>query len=92
MAQDHRIQWVYSSKTNEELEERYDQWAGEYDADLNDRLGWIGPRPAAEESARRGRRYGTRGDGAKGARLHPGIIRPSNQQVHTGAQRRQGYR
>ena len=56
MAQDHRIQWVYSSKTNEELEERYDQWAGEYDADLNDRLGWIGPRPAAEESARRGRR------------------------------------
>jgi len=51
MAENERIQWVYSSKTNQELEERYDQWATEYDSDLNG-LGWIGPRAAAEVLAR----------------------------------------
>ena len=29
-----RVQWVYSSSSNQELEERYDQWAAEYDKDL----------------------------------------------------------
>jgi SAM-dependent methyltransferase len=51
MAENERIQWVYSSKTNQELEERYDQWASDYDTDLGG-LGWIGPRAAAEVLAR----------------------------------------
>jgi len=51
MAENQRIQWVYSSKTNSELEERYDEWAAEYDKDLGD-LGWTGPRAAAEALAR----------------------------------------
>jgi ubiquinone/menaquinone biosynthesis C-methylase UbiE len=51
MAENERIQWVYSSKTNRELEERYDQWATDYDSDLGG-LGWTGPRAAAEVLAR----------------------------------------
>jgi SAM-dependent methyltransferase len=51
MAENERIQWVYSSKTNQELEERYDHWATDYDSDLGG-LGWIGPRAAAEVLAR----------------------------------------
>lgn len=51
MAENERIQWVYSSKTNRELEDRYDQWASEYDSDLGG-LGWTGPRAAAEVLAR----------------------------------------
>ena len=51
MAENERIQWVYSSKTNKELEDRYDQWASEYDSDLTG-LGWTGPRAAAEVLAR----------------------------------------
>ena len=43
-----RVQWVYSSTSNEELEERYDQWAGEYDRDLDTEFGWIAPKLAAE--------------------------------------------
>ena len=29
-----RVQWVYSSGSNEELSERYDEWAKDYDQDL----------------------------------------------------------
>ena len=29
-----RVQWVYSSRNNEELAERYDHWAKDYDTDL----------------------------------------------------------
>lgn len=48
MTADNRVQWVYSSTTNEELAERYDEWAGEYDADLEKEFGWIAPQRAAE--------------------------------------------
>ncbi len=43
-----RVQWVYSSTSAEELEERYDQWAREYDRDLDVEFGWISPRMASE--------------------------------------------
>ena len=43
-----RVQWVYSSQNNRELAERYDEWAAEYDSDLSEKFGWIGPRRAAE--------------------------------------------
>ena len=42
------VQWVYSSKNNQELAERYDQWAKDYDADLERDFGWSGPRQAVE--------------------------------------------
>jgi SAM-dependent methyltransferase len=43
-----RVQWIYSSKDNEELEERYDQWAKDYDIDLDEGFGWIGPQMAVK--------------------------------------------
>ena len=39
-----RVQWVYAAKDNRELEERYDEWAGEYDQDLREEFHWIAPR------------------------------------------------
>lgn len=33
MEEQNRIKWIYSSKNNQELLERYDQWAKEYDTD-----------------------------------------------------------
>jgi SAM-dependent methyltransferase len=51
VAENERIQWVYSSTNNSELEERYDEWAAEYDKDLGG-LGWTGPRAAAEALSR----------------------------------------
>ena len=46
-----RVQWVYSSTNNEELAERYDQWAGEYDDDLENTFVWLAPRRGAEALA-----------------------------------------
>ena len=43
-----RVQWIYSSRNNDELAERYDWWAKEYDQDLEDTFAWVGPRRAAE--------------------------------------------
>lgn len=46
------VQWIYSSKDNNELEERYDVWAKDYNNDLADGFGWSGPQAAAEVFAR----------------------------------------
>ena len=43
-----RVQWVYGSQNNRELTERYDQWAAEYDQDLDMQFGWNGPHMSAE--------------------------------------------
>jgi SAM-dependent methyltransferase len=43
-----RVQWIYSSKDNKELEERYDQWAKDYDTDLDEGFGWVGPKMAVK--------------------------------------------
>ena len=43
-----RVQWIYSSKDNKELAERYDEWAKDYDEDLDEGFGWVGPRKAVE--------------------------------------------
>jgi SAM-dependent methyltransferase len=43
-----RVKWVYSAKNNEELSERYDQWAKDYDRDLENDFGYVGPRYAAD--------------------------------------------
>ena len=42
MTEQNKVQWIYSSKDNGELEERYDAWATEYDADLERDFGWDG--------------------------------------------------
>jgi len=42
-----RVQWVYSSKDNSELSQRYDEWAKEYDKDLSEVFGWIAPTTAS---------------------------------------------
>jgi len=43
-----KVQWICSASDNKELEERYDQWAKDYDTDLNEGLGWLGPQRAVE--------------------------------------------
>lgn len=43
-----RVQWIYSSSDSKELAERYDQWAKDYDANLENEFGWVGPRRAVE--------------------------------------------
>jgi len=48
MDRSQKVQWIYSSRGNKELAERYDQWAKEYDADLDEGFGWLGPQRAVE--------------------------------------------
>ena len=43
-----RVQWVYAAKSNQDLKDRYDQWAEDYDQHLEDEFGWIGPKYAVE--------------------------------------------
>ena len=43
-----KVQWIYSSHDNKELAERYDVWAKDYDEDLDDGFGWIGPQRAVD--------------------------------------------
>ena len=42
-SEQNRIRWVYSSVSNQDLQERYDQWAGDYEADLDRDFGWVCP-------------------------------------------------
>ena len=42
------VQWVYSSRDEEELAARYNQWAKTYEADLDNDFGWVGPLFAVE--------------------------------------------
>ena len=42
-----RVQWVYSSKNNSELSQRYDEWAKDYDKDLSEVFGWTAPKTAS---------------------------------------------
>ena len=43
-----RVQWIYSSTSNQELQERYDQWAAEYDKDLAEEFAWNAPQTAVD--------------------------------------------
>ena len=38
-----RLKWIYSSKDNRELCERYNQWAKDYDNELEEDYGWMAP-------------------------------------------------
>ena len=52
MEEQNRVQWVYSSRNNAELAERYDQWAKDYESDLAQDFAWLAPQKAAEAFAR----------------------------------------
>ena len=41
-----RVQWVYGSANDKELEDRYDQWAADYDSDLSQEFDWKAPQNA----------------------------------------------
>lgn len=43
-----KVQWVYSSQNKQELTERYDVWAQDYEQNLDDEFGYIGPEPAVD--------------------------------------------
>jgi predicted TPR repeat methyltransferase len=49
MSNEDRLKWIYSSKSNEELADRYDEWAQSYDDELENEYGWQIPKLMAEE-------------------------------------------
>ncbi len=69
MTQNDRVRWVYSSQNEQELEERYDQWAEEYDADLEADYGWISPQRTSEYVAKHVARDGSVLDAGAGTGL-----------------------
>lgn len=38
-----KLDWSYSAKNSDELKQKYDEWASEYDKLRDDSIGWIGP-------------------------------------------------
>ena len=48
MDREKKVQWIYTSRDNKELESRYDQWAKDYDSDLEEGFGWMGPQRAVD--------------------------------------------
>ena len=46
------VQWVYASKDEQELGERYDQWAASYEKDMHEDFGWYGPPEAVAAAAK----------------------------------------
>ena len=69
MTQNDRVRWVYSSQNEQELEERYDQWAEEYDADLETDFGWISPQRTSEYLAKHVAKEGSILDAGAGTGL-----------------------
>ena len=43
---DDRLEWIYASTTPDELRERYDVWAADYDDDLES-MSWTAPHACA---------------------------------------------
>jgi predicted TPR repeat methyltransferase len=52
LADQNKVQWVYSSKNNAELAERYDIWAKDYDAEVVGDFDWKGPQAGCDAFAR----------------------------------------
>ncbi|UCH42292.1 MAG: class I SAM-dependent methyltransferase [Dehalococcoidales bacterium] len=48
MPEDNKVQRIYSSRNNLELAERYDQWAKDYETDLEKDFCYLGPQYATE--------------------------------------------
>ena len=45
---DDKLEWIFASSDNQQLADRYDRWATQYDAD-HDGWKWIGPAKAVEQ-------------------------------------------
>lgn len=43
-----RVEWIYQTKDNEQLTVRYDEWAKDYESDLDQAFNWIGPERVVE--------------------------------------------
>ena len=43
-----RVEWIYQTKNNEQLSVRYDEWAKDYENDLEEAFNWIGPERVTE--------------------------------------------
>lgn len=43
-----RVEWIYRTRNNEQLSVRYDEWAKDYEDDLNKAFNWIGPERVTE--------------------------------------------
>ncbi len=52
MSSQNRVQWVYSSKDNQELAERYDQWSKDYESDLAEDFVYLAPLKTSEVFAK----------------------------------------
>ncbi|MFC1911581.1 class I SAM-dependent DNA methyltransferase [Chloroflexota bacterium] len=52
MEQTDRLKWIISSRDKEELTEKYDNWAKDYDAELQRDFQYVGPQRTAEFLAR----------------------------------------
>ncbi len=52
MNSENKVQWVYASENNRQLEDRYDEWAKDYDEDLDSDFGYVIPRIAADSFGR----------------------------------------
>lgn len=52
MSGEDKLQRIYSSRDNKELEERYDGWAMEYETDLENDFAWSSPQAAAKVLAK----------------------------------------
>jgi SAM-dependent methyltransferase len=50
-ADDQVIKWVYSSSSVEDVQQRYDIWAQNYESDLADRIGYVLPQVAGDAFA-----------------------------------------
>ena len=48
MTEQNKVQWIYASKDRDELQARYDEWAADYDADLERDFGYLGPQRGAD--------------------------------------------
>lgn len=48
MSPENKVQWVYSAQDNQQLIQRYNEWAKDYDQDLQSDFGYIMPRMAAD--------------------------------------------
>ena len=46
MPDEGKIQWLHTARNLKEMEDRYNQWASEYDTDLRDDFAYNGPQTA----------------------------------------------
>ncbi len=53
MENQNRIQWIYSSRDNRELADRYDRWSKEYESELEQDFEYQSPQRAASVFAKR---------------------------------------